>query len=158
MTDSKTFKYKNRLAGTVASKGGMTVGEATEAAQAQIEIVREPTIAHIDAALATILAMRDELKAGSDPGALSQMYGAANRIVATAGFFELEELGQAAYCLCELVSRFQAGGTFNMELTQVIIEGLRLLREPDRHSAAHREAVLVGLNQVVGRVLHPVDS
>ena len=69
------------------------------------------------------------------------------------------ELGDAAYCLCELVSRFQAGGKFNLELIQVSIEGLRLLREPSRHSAEHREAVLVGLNQVVASVnLAPATS
>ena len=146
------FKYENRLKKARVARGGMTRTDATHAAALKIEAVRTPTIAHIDAALDTIMTMREGLQAGPNPGALSRMYDAANRIVATAGLFDLGELGDAAYCLCELVSRFQAGGKFNLELIQVCIEGLRLLRDPGRHSAAHREAVLVGLNKVAASV------
>jgi hypothetical protein len=148
----KTFKYENRLAKTVAPRGGMTVGEATRAAQLQIERVRKPTIAHIDAELATIAAMRDLMKGGADAGALAKMYSAANRIVATAGLFGLEELGQAAYCLCELVSRFQSTGKFNLMLIDVNTEGLRLMRDPGKHSATDRQAALKGLKQVAASV------
>jgi hypothetical protein len=151
------FKYENRLKKAHVARGGMSRADATHAAEAKIEAVRAPTIAHIDAALATIMLMREDLQGGPDPGVLSRMYDAANRIVATAGLFDLGELGEAAYCLCELVSRFQAGAKFSVELVQVCIEGLRLLRDPGRHSAQHREAVLVGLNQVVASV-NPVPA
>ena len=152
MKAPKTFKYENRLAKTVASHGGMTVGEATRAAQQQLERVRKPTIAHIDVELATIAQMRDLMKSGADADALAKIYGAANRIVATAGLFGLEELGEAAYCLCELVSRFQSSGKFNLMLIEVNTQGLRLLRDPGNHSAADRQAALKGLKQVAASV------
>ena len=152
MKSPNTFKIENRLKNTSVGKGGLTRGEAIEAAVLQIEMVRAPTLAHIDAALATIALMREGMQAGPNPGALSRMYDAANQIVATAALFDLRELGEAAYCLCELVSRFQAGGKFNLKLIEVHTDGLRLLREPDSHSAAHRQAVLVGLNQVAASV------
>lgn len=153
MRAPKIFKYENRLKNTVSQRGGMTMSEATRAAQTQIERVRQPTIDHIDAALCAITQARDEMKAGPDPDALSQMYDAANRIVATAGLFDLGELGEAAYCLCELVSRFRSTGKFNLQLIDVSTEGLRLLRDPDSHSVAHRRAVLVGLNQLAASVV-----
>jgi hypothetical protein len=81
------------------------------------------------------------------------MYRAANQIVGTAGLFDLGEMGEAAYSLCELVSRFQATGKFNLKLIELNIDGLRLLRVPESHSATHREAVLVGLNQVAASVV-----
>jgi hypothetical protein len=149
----KIFKYENRLKKTYVAHGGMTRTDATHAARLKIESVRAPTLAHIDAALATIALTVESLQAGPNPGALSRMYDASNRIVATAGLFDLGELGKAAYCLCELVSRFQAGSKFNLKLIQVSTEGLRLLRDPGRHSAAHREAVLAGLDQVVASVV-----
>ena len=152
MSDPKIFKYENRLKKTYVAQGGMTRTDATHAAALKIESVRKPTLAHIDAALATIASMLESLQAGPNPDALARMYDASNRIVATAGLFDLGELGEAAYCLCELVSRFQAGGRFNVKLIQVSTEGLRLLREPAGHSAAHREAVLVGLNRVAASV------
>ncbi|MDB5452917.1 MAG: cheE protein [Caulobacteraceae bacterium] len=152
MNPAKLFKYENRLAKTVVARSGMTATQATRAAQQQIELVRQPTIDYIDAAIANIFALRDTMKAGADPAALSQMYDAANRIVATAGVFDLNELGEAAYCLCELVSRFQSSGKFSIQLIDVNAEGLRLLRDPASHTAEHRQAVLVGLNRVAASV------
>src|SRR5258706_16485812 len=108
----------------------MTGGEAARAVVAQMDHVREPTIAHIDSALATIAQMRDAMKAGPELHALEAMYAAANRIVATAGLFGLGELGEAAYSLCELVSRFQCIGRVNLKLIDVHTDGPRLLPQP----------------------------
>jgi hypothetical protein len=146
------FKYENRLAKAVGTPGGMTAQQAIPAAQARVEQVREPTLAEIDADIRQISACGETLKAGFDPAALQMIYGAANRIVATAGVFGLGELGQAAYCLCELVSRFQATGRFNAAMIDVHIDGLRLLRYPTDHGRAQRETMLAGLREVAASI------
>jgi hypothetical protein len=146
------FKYENRLAKTVGGSGGMTAQQAIPAAQARVEQVREPTLVEIDTDIREIFALGALLKEGCDRAALQQIYACANRIVATAGVFGLGELGQAAYCLCELVSRFQSTGRFSAVMIDVHADGLRLLRHPTDHPRAHREAVLAGLREVAASI------
>ncbi|RAK59454.1 hypothetical protein DJ021_06365 [Phenylobacterium hankyongense] len=153
MRPANIFKYQNRLAKAVGSRTGMTAQEAIPAAQARVELVREPTLAEIDAALGEIYGLSEPLKAEHDRAGLRRMYDAANLIVATAGVFGLEELGQAAWSLCELASRFEATGRFSWAMIAVHIDGLRLLRYPTDHPRAHREAVLAGLRQVTASIV-----
>ena len=152
MKPGNVFKYENRLAKSVVTRGGMTAAEALSAAQKAVNEVREPTIAEIDANLQEIYGLGDQLKAGADEEALQRMYVCANRVVAMGGVFGLGELGQAAYSLCELVSRFQTLDRFNWQMIQVHLDGLRLLRTPGEHAAAIREEVLAGLRQVATSV------
>ena len=147
------FKYENRLAKSMVTKGGMTAAEAMKSAQAAVEEVREPTIAEIDASLAEIYALGEQLKAGTDEEALKRMYVCSNRVVAMGGVFGLGELGKAAYSLCELVSRFQTLDRFQWSMIRVHMDGLRLLRTPDDHAPEHREQVLAGLRQVATSVV-----
>jgi hypothetical protein len=149
-----TFKYENRLAKSVVTRGGMSASEALSAAQNAVEQIRDPTIAEIDANLKEIYGLGEQLKASNafDEAALQQMYVCANRVVAMGGVFGLAELGQAAYSLCELVSRFQTLERFSWQMVQVHIDGLKLLRSPGSHPAAIREEVLNGLRRVATSV------
>jgi hypothetical protein len=149
----KIFKYENRLAKAVGTRSGLTAEEAIPAAQARVELVREPTLAQIDAALQEVYALAEALKAAPDAARLRRMYEAANLIVATAGVFELGELGQAAWSLCELITRFEATNRFSPAMVAVYTDGLRLLRFPNEHSRAHRDAVLAGLRQVAASIV-----
>lgn len=153
MKPGNVFKYENRLAKSMVTRGGMTAAEAMKAAQAAVEEVREPTIAEIDANLAEIYGLCDQLKDGTDEAALKRMYVCANRVVAMGGVFGLGELGKAAYSLCELVSRFQTLDRFQWSMIRVHMDGLRLLRTPDEHVPEHREQVLAGLRQVATSVV-----
>ncbi|RAK57166.1 hypothetical protein [Phenylobacterium deserti] len=148
MTKANVFKYENRLAKSLVTKGGMTASEAIRTATAAVEQVRQPTLNEIDATLREIYELGERLRAGADPEALRAMYAAGNRVVAMAGVFGLAELGQAAYSLCELISRLQTSERHNWRMIEVHLDGLRLLRAPDEHSPEHRQAVLAGLRQV----------
>ena len=154
MKPGATFKYENRLAKSIGSRGGMTASEALSAAQAAVEEVREPTLAEIDSSLQQIYEIGDQLKAsdGPDETALQRMYACANRVVAMGGVFGLGELGQAGYSLCELVSRFQTLDRFHYKMIQVHLDGLKLLRNPAAHPEAIRKEVLAGLRQVATSV------
>ena len=150
MKPGATFKYENRLAKSISARGGMTAAEALSRAQAAVEEVREPTLAEIDASLLEIYEIGDRLKAADAPDeeALQRMYVCANRVVAMGGVFGLGELGQAAYSLCELVSRFQTLDRFHYKMIQVHLDGLKLLRNPTAHPEAIRKEVLEGLRLV----------
>ena len=153
MKPGATFKYENRLAKSVVTSGGMSAAEALSKAQAAVEEVREPTLAEIDASLGEIYGLGEQMKAeGPGEDALQRMYVCANRVVAMGGVFGLGELGQAAYSLCELVSRFQTLDRFHFTMVQVHLDGLKLLRSPADHPAAIRQEVLAGLRQVATSV------
>jgi len=149
----KVFKYENRLAGALVAKGGMSGEEAERSAQAAVEEVREPSLQEIDASLKEIYRTGEAMTDAADPTALQQMYASANRVVALGGVFGLAELGQAAYSLCELVSRFQRLDKFSASMIRVHIDGLKLLRNPDPHPAEARRQVLAGLRQVAASVV-----
>jgi hypothetical protein len=151
VSPAKIFEYENRLAKTVVRKGGLSADEAISAAAARVEEVRQPTLEDIDRALAEILGLGQQLHA-VDAEALKRMYGEANRIVAVGGVFGLGELGEAAYSLCELISRFEATGRFSRPMIDVHLNGLQLLRQPQDHADTHRAQVLDGLRQVVTSV------
>jgi hypothetical protein len=155
VNSAKTFKIENRLAKSVVTKGGMSAKEALSAAQAAVDEMRDPTIAEIDANLQEIYGLSERLKTANafDEDALQRMYICANRVVAMGGVFGLGELGQAAYSLCELVSRFQTLERFSWQMIQVHVDGLRLLRTPGDHPAAIREEVLAGLRKVATSVV-----
>lgn len=148
MKPGNTFKYENRLAKVVSTKGGMSAAEAIRGATQAVEQVREPTLANIDANLQEIYSHAETLREGPDEEALHRMYVCSNQVVATAGVFGLGDLGQAAYSLCELISRFQTLDRFNYRLIQVHIDGMRLLRAPEDHDREHCAAVLDGLKQL----------
>lgn len=148
MSKADVFKVENRLAKTLVQKGGMSAAEAIRTATAAVEQVRQPTLELIDASLKEINELGELLRDGPDEDALRAMYAAGNRVVATAGVFGLTELGQAAYSLCELISRIQTSDRFVWSMIQVHLDGLRLLRQPDDYPAEERQAVLTGLRQV----------
>lgn len=148
MKPANVFKYENRLAKTVVNKGGMTADEAIASAEERVEQVREPTLTDIDRALAEIYDDGERLRASRDEAALKRIYAASNRIIGVAGVFGLGELGEAAYSLCELVSRVQSGARFSWPMLGVHFDGLRLLRHPAAHVEGHRAQVLAGLRQV----------
>jgi hypothetical protein len=152
MTSAKVFKIHNRLAKAV-SGGGLTAQQAIPAAQAQVEKVRQPTLDEIDAALRRIYALTEDRGAAMPTAALEEVYEAANHIIAVAGLFDLAELGQAAWSLCELTSRCVSSGRFNRCMVDVHIDGLRLLRHPSEHNEAQRTAVLLGLRQVAASMI-----
>jgi hypothetical protein len=148
------FKYENRLAKSMTAPGGLTASEALRRATKAVEEVRDPTLAHIDSNLREIYGIGEALKtaAGYDDDALRRIYLCANQVVAMGGVFGLDDLGKAAYSLCELVSRFQSSEQMQWKLIEVHLDGLRLLRAPDQHPAEIRTQVLAGLRQVATSV------
>ena len=141
----------NRLAQFVNTADGVPLAEALARADANLEEIRPPSVAHIDALLAALPA-----RASAEPhaGEVEGLYGTAKELAGLAGVFGLEALGRAAYSLCELLDIQRAGGGWSAAAVTVHLEGLRLLRQEDSGALTPEaiSAVLAGLDKVVARV------
>jgi hypothetical protein len=145
------FKYKNRLAKAVVRYGGMSASEAVSAAEARVELSREPALAEIDARLKEIRRLSEKLKANPDADVLPDLYVIANGLIGTAGLFGLEDMGEAAYSLCETATRLRVAGRADWTLIDIHVRALEFLRQPECCDAAHRQTVLDGLLRVASK-------
>jgi hypothetical protein len=145
---ARTFKYVNRLAQALSKRHGLTLAEAVKAADTRLEDLRERTLAEIDGAVHEIQTLAQDIRAVDDPR-VQQIYGAANRIVAVAGVFDRAELGQAAYSLCELITRFRASGRWSAPMVAVHVDALQVMRHLQDQDRDHCQALHEGLRQVV---------
>lgn len=148
----RTFKYVNRLAKALGRRSGLTLQEAVTAADERLEVLRERSLREVDRTILDIAALAQAAKSLDDPR-VQQIYVAANRIVAIAGVFEKDELGEAAYSLCELISRFRAVERWSSDMVAVHVDALQAMRAAQSHTAAHRAALREGLQRVVAGVV-----
>lgn len=148
---ARTFKYENRLAKTLNYKKGLTLTEAVTAADGRLVELRERTLDEIDATVAEIQTLAQEIKHLDDPR-VQDIYAAANRINAIAGVFERSEMGEAAYSLCELISRFRASERWSSAMVAVHVDALQVMRQVQDHDPAHCKALREGLRKVVESV------
>lgn len=148
---ARTFKYENRLAKTLNYKKGLTLTEAVTAADGRLVELRERTLDEIDATVAEIQALAQDIKRLDDPR-VQDIYAAANRINAIAGVFERTEMGEAAYSLCELISRFRANERWSSAMVAVHVDALQVMRQVQDHDPDHCKALREGLRKVVESV------
>lgn len=148
MTAARTFKYVNRLAKALTKQSGLTLTEAVSRADVRLGDLRERTLEEIDQTVLRILELAQEVQRVDDPK-VQEIYGAANRIIAMAGVFDRTELGEAAYSLCELITRFRAAGRWSSAMVAVHVDALQVMRQVQDHDPAHCKALREGLRKVV---------
>lgn len=151
MTAARTFKYVNRLAKALTKHSGLTQSEAIKAADGRLVQLRENTLNEIDQTVCHILDLARQVTSLDDPR-VQEIYGAANRIIAMAGVFEKTELGEAAYSLCELITRFRNHGKWSAAMVAVHVDALQVMRQVQDHDPAHCTALKLGLRKVVESV------
>jgi len=151
MAAARTFKYVNRLAKALTKHSGLTMTEAVGRADERLVELRETTLNEIDRTVLQIQALAQDIKRLDDPR-VQDIYGAANRIIAMAGVFEKTELGEAAYSLCELITRFRATNRWSAAMVAVHVDALQVMRQVQDHDPAHCTALKMGLRKVVESV------
>jgi len=153
----RRIKVENRLAKLVEMPGGISLAEALERADSNLEQVKDEYLAELDCKIAQI----EQLEGGGgkpDPAAIDALYAASNEMVAIAGVFGLGELGQAAYSFCELLDRLRQSGGWSAQAVAVHIGAMKLLRHPQAaESHGGCKAVLEGLRQVTERTAPRAD-
>src|SRR5208282_468897 len=148
MSQPKTMKVATRLVAESRRPGGVTVSEALKRADAALEVLRGPCLASIDESL-------EEMEARFGPAAersaasFKELYRLASGIVDASIFLSHTDLDKAARALCQLTALCEANATWDWVAVDLHITTLRLLRVTGVSlSAAQRQAVIKGLNQV----------
>ena len=149
----RRLSIPNRLAQFVNTADGMPLAEALARADANLEMIRPPSVEHIDALLAELGAKAADKPS---PAEVERLYRVANELAGLGGVFGLGALGRAAYSLCELLDGLRVSG-WNAAAVTVHLEGLRLLRHEDSGAVPPEAiaAVLAGLDKVVARISDP---
>ena len=146
MTAVRKFPAVNRLAELIRLPGGRTVRRLLHEAEAELETHRASFDGELDQRLA---ALEQLSAAGADGG--REIYDHASAIIDTAGLFGFDDLGAAAYALCDLVDSLGEQGRWDAAAVEVHVEALRLLRSRDC-PADERERLLAGLHAVFEKV------
>lgn len=149
MSKVKVIHRENRLGAMLRQPGGITVGHAIRKAEENLEGIREASLRAVDGQIGQIeAAVR---KAGARPSAFDreEIYRLAGEIHGVAGVFGLEQLGEAAFSLCELVDHLGEADRWSAQAIAVHLSALRLFRHPEANLDG--KAVLAGLQRVVER-------
>lgn len=119
---ANTFTPRNPL-GDALSEDGISRNEAAAGAHANLEHLRDESLAELDRTLELICEITPQIGAVDDPR-VAELYAAANRVVAIAGVFSLHELSGHAYELCESITRMQEAGVWKRDVAVEFLEAL----------------------------------
>ncbi len=146
----RRINHPNRLTHFVNTADGIPLADAIAAGEAKLAEIKPPGLVYIDAVLAELDA---KAPAQASEAQVERLYRIANELAGVGAVFGLPALGRAAYSLCELLDALRTGGSWNAAAVGVHLDGLRLLRQEDAGTLTPEaiEAVLAGLDQVVGR-------
>ena len=151
MTAVKFTPGKSQLSKAMRLPGGTTVRGALKDAKRNLEMIRRDCVAEIDAKLALMQQEFGQAEQKPAEPALDELYRMSNDIVGMAGLFDMAELGEAAYSLCELVDRLKGSDQWDWPAVEVHLSGLRLLRRA-KPGAPENQGVLEGLRKLTARV------
>lgn len=150
MTAATFIQWENRLAKMVREPGGKRIGQALEQAEANLDAIQEDCLKAMDVQIDELERLCAEGGRRPLEKTKTLIYEGGNDVLAVAGAFELTELGQAAFSLCELVDRLRSRGKWNQAAIEVHLSAFRLLRQPAPD--ADRSSVIAGLKGLTDRV------
>ena len=138
---------KMRLQELIQAPGGITVAEALQRADANLETLKPQSHAE----LLTLLAEAEALFAGQGEDMLAELYAVAVRGIGAGAVCDAPDVDGALGSLCDLIDHLQVSGDSNRDGLGVHLRAWRLLMDPNlpRPGAA---AILEGLRKVTGHV------
>lgn len=150
---AKLFTYAPRLIAMLQRPGGVTVEEATRAADANLTTIRRQSLAELDRVIARMQAMGETLTARPSAEQTGKLYALASTVTGIAGAFTLTRVQAAACSLCELLDELNGQGRWNFEAVEVHLHGLQKLHAPEPGATDEDlDRVLSGLAEVVKAV------
>jgi hypothetical protein len=143
----------NRLAAMIGYRRGLSLDEATKAAEANLALIEGDCLASLDQALAVIYQHVPQLCQGQAQPHAETIYQAANQVLSLGAHCQRATLGKAAYCLCDLIDRSRATGRWNAPALEAHLKALKRLRHPEADTGPEiEEAVIDGLLKVNKKV------
>ena len=125
MSQVKFIPWKSRLSKIMRQPGGTTVRGALKDAKRNLDMIRRECVAEIDAKLGVIQQKFGQAQTKPSDADLDELYRLSNDIVGMAGVFEMNELGEAAFSLCELIDRLKAPDQWDWPAVEVHLSALR---------------------------------
>ncbi len=156
MTAVQFLFPENRLAKLIRRPGGVSYAQAMAAAEANMDSIRADVLAGVDENLQRIDQLSADPAVAFSPEIQAELYERSNYVAGLAGSGGLPELGQAAFCYCELLDRIIAGAAWPQAAVTVHMDSLKLLRAMGVASPENdRAAIVEGLRKVAERVIRP---
>lgn len=149
MTKPRFFKPHNPLARMIQAPGGKEVAKALDDATANLDSIRDSTLAAVDADMAAIERLLGGNRPRPEDDDLQKAYRQCNAIAGIAGSCGLGAVGQAAFSLCDLLDRQVQTGGWSVEAVTVHLDGMKLLRAGIGADA--EQTVLDGLRKVTDK-------
>jgi hypothetical protein len=147
MSDAHKIKVKNHLADLMRQPGGRSVIEALRGAEARVERTKGVFLDALDRSIArmeTASPLLDETPTGA---AATEIYKAANDMIAMAGVVGYPALDEVAHGLCDLIDVLRVEG-WSDQAIKVHVDSMHLLRALRPEDDVARERVLDGLRKV----------
>lgn len=145
MTEARLIKVATPLARQLARPGGRSVADAERRASAALEDHRLSVLDD----LGRLIGELEALCAARAPDAAPEVYRRAATLVDLAGFFDTGPLYDAAFSLCELSDRIQAGPAWAWPPIEVHVQALRLIHAGGCTGGGEAETLLKGLKAVL---------
>lgn len=139
-------RRKSRLGAMIDSVGGVSVGSALRAADANLAPMKTRALEVINGHVDRLAAIGAET--GDTDGRLDAVYRCSASILDAASPFGLTDVSAAAHNLCEIADDHAPGASFDWRVVEVHVQTFRLLMSLGEDQTAAREAVLGGLQQV----------
>lgn len=141
---------KVRLAEILRTPGGLTVAEALDRAQANLETIRPTCHAELMSLLELAEQSFDRLGEGFDDAGMAELYSIGVRGIGTGAVCGAPRVDEALTSLCDLLDHLRSSSRFDREAVGVHVRAWRLLMNLDLPSAGGA-AVLAGLKKVSAR-------
>lgn len=144
-----TFR-KNTLGPLLDRPGGLRVDAAVQAAERNVASVRRESVAEVDRNIDLLARSAAAVAADkANVSARQEVYAHANVIAGLAGCCGLPEVGQAAFCLCDLTDLYIVSDYWNDDAVAVHLSAIAVLRTPEISGAPDaRRSVLAGLHEM----------
>lgn len=141
---------KVRLAEILRAPGGLTVAEALENAQSNLETLKPTCHAELMSLLETAEAAFERLGDGFDDAGMADLYSIGVRGIGTGAVCGAPRVDEALTSLCDLLDDLRSSSRFDREAVGVHVRAWRLLMNLDLPDAGGA-AVLEGLQKVSAR-------
>ncbi|MDP1618237.1 hypothetical protein [Phenylobacterium sp.] len=148
MSSVRIHRPKYALASMLRKPGGLTVADAVEKAEANLDGLQAEAWPQLDAGLAQVEAIFRRYGETFEDALLAEHYEAAVRLIGLPSLCGLDALENAAHSLCDLLDRLRTTGKLDRDGVGVHIQALRLLRNLPAESGDVAEPVLDGLRRV----------
>ncbi len=155
MTAATFIQWENRLTKMVKEPGGVRIGQALDQAGQNLDTIQEECLLAMDGQIEEMEKLCADGGRQPPEEVKNKIYDLSNDVLAVAGAFDLKELGQASFSLCELVDRLRSRARWNQAAVEVHLSAFRLLRQPDPNS--DRSSVILGLKGLTDRVAALAD-